>query len=237
MGYNGNENYCYQVISIYGNEGGNSLESRAIKIYAPMNKKIALKVIPGHFATSSSHINLYIDLTTMKSRQSEATEAARVMAAQYKNNVIVDTIVCLDGCEVIGAFLAQELTNAGIHSMNAHQTIYIIEPVYNTSGQMIFQENIQPFIYNKNVLLLAASATTGDTLKKSLSCIRYYGGKTQGISAIFSAVDKVDEVQVYSIFKPKDLPGYKSYYIGECPLCAENQRLEAIVNGNGYMKL
>lgn len=213
------------------------MESRSIKIYAPMNKKIAMKVIPGHFATSNSHINQYIDLTTMKSRMNEAAEAARVMAKQYVNSTIVDTIVCLDGCEVIGAFLAQELSSAGIGSMNMHQTIYVIAPEFNTNGQMIFRENNLPAVYSKNILLLAASATTGDTLKRSLDCILYYGGIIQGVSAIFSAVEKIDNVTVHSIFKAKDMPDYKSYAIGECPMCKAKQRLEAIVNGYGYMKL
>jgi orotate phosphoribosyltransferase len=213
------------------------MESRATKIYAPMNKKIALKVIPGHFATSNSHINLYIDLTTMKTRQNEAAEAARVMAKQYLNSTVVDTIVCLDECEVIGAFMAQELSIAGIRSMNAHQTIYIISPEYNTNGQMIFRENNQSAVYGKHILLLAASATTGDTLRRSLDCIHYYGGLIEGVSAIFSAVDFVDNVAVNSIFKTKDLPDYKSYTIGECPMCKAKHRLEAIVNGYGYMKL
>ncbi|HWT27648.1 MAG TPA: orotate phosphoribosyltransferase [Mobilitalea sp.] len=213
------------------------MESRAIKIYAPMNKKIALKVIPGHFATSNSHINQYIDLTTMKSRQNEAAEAARVLAKQYITSTVVDTIVCLEGCEVIGAYLANELTTAGILSMNAHQTVYIITPVFNTNGQMIFRENNQSAVYNKHIVLLAGSATTGDTLKKSIDCIKYYGGQVVGISAIFSAVDKVDTYPVNSIFKKKDLPDYMSYAIDECPMCNAKQRLEAIVNGYGYMKL
>lgn len=213
------------------------MESRANKIYAPKNKKISLKIIPGHFATSHSHINLYIDLTTTKTRLSEASETAREMAMYYVNNVVVDTIVCLDECEVIGAFLAQELTKAGIRSMNAHQTMYIISPEFNTNGQMIFRENNQSAVYGKNILLLVASATTGDTIRRSLDCIRYYGGEVRGISAIFSAVDKIDELPVYSIFKTKDLPDYKSYHINECPMCMAKQRLEAIVNGYGYMKL
>ncbi len=213
------------------------MERRATKIYAPMNKRISLKVIPGHFATSNSHINLYIDLTTMKTRQKEAAEAARIMAKQYIVSTLVDTIVCLDGCEVIGAFLAQELSLSGIMSMNAHQTIYVTSPEYNTNGQMIFRENLQPLIYGKNIILLAGSTTTGDTLRKSIACIKYYGGIMQGISSIFSAVDKVEDFIVHSIFKPKDLPDYASYDVNECPLCDAEQRLEAIVNGNGYMKL
>lgn len=213
------------------------MESRAIKIYAPMNKKIALKVIPGHFATNNSHINQYIDLTTMKSRQSEAAEAARVLAKQYVNSTVVDTIVCLEGCEVIGAYFAQELSGAGIMSMNAHQTIYIITPVFNTNGQMIFRDNNQSAVFNKHIVLLAGSATTGDTLKRSIDCIKYYGGIVEGISAIFSAVEKVEDIAVHSIFKAKDIPDYRSYAIGECPMCNSKQRLEAIVNGYGYAKL
>ncbi len=213
------------------------MESRAIKIYAPKNKKISLKVIPGHFATSHSHINLYIDLTSAKTRLSEASETARVLSMQYVNTTVIDTIVCLEGCEVIGAFLAQELTKAGIRSMNAHQTIYIISPEFNTHGQMIFRENYQPAIYGKQILLLVGSATTGDTIRRSMEGIRYYGGTVNGISAVFSAVDSIDDIPVQSIYKTKDLPDYQSYEINDCPLCKEKQRLEAIVNGYGYMKL
>ena len=213
------------------------MESRAIKILAPTNKKVSLKVMPGHFATNNSHINLYIDLTTTKTRSSEAMEVARLMAKQYVNSVLIDTIVCLDGCEVVGAYLAQELTKAGIRSMNYHQTIYIIAPEFNTNGQMIFRENTQPAVYGKHILLLVASATTGDTIKKSLECIKYYGGITEGISAIFSAVDRIEDIPINSIFNAKHLPDYNSYSINDCPMCRSKQKLEAIVNGYGYMKL
>ncbi|NLL01309.1 MAG: orotate phosphoribosyltransferase [Clostridiales bacterium] len=213
------------------------MEGRSIKIFAPASKKVSLKVIPGHFATSHSHINLYINLTSTKSRLSEAAEAARVMSMQYVNNVVIDTIVCLDNCEVIGGFLAQELTAAGIRSMNMHKTMYIISPEYNTNGQMIFRDCNQGAIFNKKVLLLVASVTTGDTIRRSLECIKYYGGDVNGISAIFSAVDDVEGMKVNSIFRKKDLPDYQSYIINECPLCKNGQKLDAIVNGYGYMRL
>lgn len=213
------------------------MESRSIKIYSPKSKKIFLKVIPGHFATSHSHINLYIDLTAAKTRFNEAYETAKVLAAQYMNTVVIDTIICMEGCEVIGAFLAEELTRAGIRSMNKHQSIYIISPEFNTNAQMIFRENLQPLIYGKKVLLLVASVTTGDTIRRNLDGIKYYGGEISGISAVFSAVDAIEGTPVYSIFRAKDLPDYKSYDISSCPLCESKQRLEAIVNGYGYMKL
>ncbi len=213
------------------------MEEKAKKIISPVNRKISLKVISGHFATSNSHVNLYIDLTTMKARQNEAMEAAKFLAKQYVVNTLVDTIVCLDGCEVIGAFLAQELSLAGIMSMNAHQTIYIITPEFNTHGQMMFRQNVQPLISGKNILLLTGSVTTGDTLKRSIECINYYGGIMQGISSIFSAVDKVEEFKVHSIFKSKDLPDYSSFSVNDCPMCKEKHHLEAIVDGLGYLKL
>lgn len=213
------------------------MEQRSIKLYAPDNKKISLKVIPGHFATSNSHINLYIDLTAAKTRLSDAMEAARVMARQYLNNVIIDTIVCLDNCEVIGGFLAKELTDAGIMSQNMHKTMYIVSPEFNTNGQMIFRDCNQGAIFNKNILLLVASVTTGDTIRRSLECIRYYGGRVTGISAIFSAVEEVEGMKVNCIFRKSDLPDYQSYKINECPLCNVGQKLDAIVNGYGYMRL
>lgn len=213
------------------------MERKAIKILSPVNRKISLKVVSGHFATSNSHVNLYIDLTTMKTRQSEAQEAAKHLAKQYVLNTLVDTIVCLDGCDIIGAFLAQELSDAGIMSMNAHHTIYIITPEFNTHGQMIFKENFQPLVSGKNILLLTGSTTTGDTLRKSMECIQYYGGTMQGISSIFSAVDTIDDMEIHSIFKSQDLPDYISFTVNECPLCKDKVHLEAIVDGNGYMKL
>lgn len=212
------------------------MENRAIKIYSPMNNKVSMKIIPGHFATGYSHINLYIDMTSMKTRLNEAIEAAKTMMLQNDSDMIIDTIVCMDGCEVIGGYLAQELSNAGILSMNAHKTIYIISPEYN-NGQLIFRENNRPAILGKHILLLVASVTTGNTVRKSLECIQYYGGKIQVIHAIFSAVDKIEGLRINSLFKAKDLPEYKNYNINDCPFCKADQKLEAIVNGYGYTLL
>lgn len=213
------------------------MEDRVMKIYAPRNQKVVLRVMKGHFATCNSHVNMYIDLTTMKTRLNEATEAAEIIAKQYTKSTVVDTIVCLDGCEVIGAALAYHLSKAGTLSMNIHETIYIITPEYNTNGQMIFRDNIQPAVFGKHVLLLVASATTGDTIRRSLDCVQYYGGIVEGINAIFSAVDEIDGKVVHSIFKKKDIPEYNSYKISECPNCQAKQKLDAMVDSYGYIKL
>ncbi len=213
------------------------MENRIIKFNASMNNNITLRVVPGHFATSYSHINYYIDMTSLKTRQKEAAEVAKSISRSYGDAVVIDTIVCMDGCEVIGAFLAQELSSAGILNMNAHKTIYIISPEYNSNGQMIFRTNNQPALLGKHVLLLVASVTTGSTVRKSLESIQYYGGKIQGIASIFSVLDKIENVTVNTIFKEKDIPGYKNYAIGDCPFCKTGQKVEAIVNGHGYVKL
>ena len=116
------------------------IKNKIVKYYARKDSNIALKVIPGHFVTNHSHLNYYLDMTTMKTRQNEAERIAIAMKDYY--NVMdkpIDTIVCLDGCEVIGAFLASELSRAGVLSTNAHKTIYVVTPEFNSNGQMIFR--------------------------------------------------------------------------------------------------
>ena len=89
------------------------------------NKNVFLRVTKGHFATMHSHINYYIDVTTQKTRLSEARAVAKEMVSAYRANTIVDTILCLDGTEVIGACVANELTQDNFVNLNAHQTIYV----------------------------------------------------------------------------------------------------------------
>ena len=100
-----------------------------IKIHSKSHPNIELKAIHGHFVTPSSHINYFLDMTTMKTRLSEASTAAKELSRQIMLSTVVDTIVCIDGCEIIGAFLAEELTRAGVYSRNAHQTIYIVPSI------------------------------------------------------------------------------------------------------------
>ena len=52
------------------------LLDREYKIPSKYNSKISLKVVPGHFATSQSHINFYMDMTTLKVRHCDAAEVA-----------------------------------------------------------------------------------------------------------------------------------------------------------------
>lgn len=213
------------------------MESRTIRINSKYSSKIALKIIPGHFATTHSHINYYIDMTTLKIRQSEAGEVAKNLAGRYSSNTIIDTIVCMDGTEVIGAYLADFLTQNGILSLNAHNTMYIISPEYNNDGQIIFRDNNQLSIQGKNVLILMASATTGKTIERCIDCIQYYGGRIAGIAAVFSAIKKVAGCPVESVFDTSDIPDYQTFAPHDCPYCRAQQKLDAIVNSYGYSKV
>ena len=212
------------------------MEERTLKIPSQSDSSVFLRVIPGHFATNHSHINHYIDMTTLRARKREAEGAARVLAEKYTMTTIVDTIVCMDGCEVIGGFLAQELQKSGIMSVNQHQTIYVIAPEANQQGQLIFRDNTQFMIRDKNVLLLFANATTGQTVERSLECVSYYGGRVSGIAALFSAISKANGIPVNALFSQKDLPGYQSYPFNQCPLCKKGEKIDAIVNSFGYSK-
>ena len=198
---------------------------------------VPLRVARGHFATNHSHINYYIDITYQKTRLSEAEDIARQLVSHFINNTPVDTILCLDGTAVIGTCVADELTKSGFRTINAHKTIYVVEPEYNANSQIIFRDNIQPMIRGKHVLVLMASVTTGFTAKRSIEAIGYYGGKVAGVAALYRAVDEVEGHPVRSIYSIKDMPDYQSYDYRECPYCKQGQPIDALVNSFGYSKL
>lgn len=208
-----------------------------LKIYSQYNNLISLTITPGHFATSSSHINYYIDMTSLKTRRNEAKAVAKALVQEYVATTIIDTIVCLDGTDIIGAYLADELTSAGILSANLHNSAYIITPEQSSTGQLIFRENYMGMINNKNILVLLATATTGKTVRTALECIEYYGGKIAGVSSIFSAAAEINGQRINTIFTTEDIPNYLTYPAGQCPLCQAGQPIDAIVNSHGYSKL
>ena len=213
------------------------MENRMVKVWSRKDRKIALKVIEGHFATPNSHISHYFDMTTLKTRANEARPVARLLAQKYSMSTLVDTIVCMDGMEVVGAYLADELTDAGIRSINVHETIYITSPEFNNAGQIMFRDNMKMMLENKNVLVLMASATTGKTLQACIESLVYYGAKIAGVSCIYSSINSIMGIEVNSVFHKQDVPHYHSYKPSECPMCKGKQKIDALVNGFGYSKL
>ena len=196
-----------------------------------------LRVARGHFATNHSHINYYIDITSQKTRLSEAKDSAYQLVSNFIQDTPVDTILCLDGTAVLGTCVAEELTKSGFRTINQHQTIYVVEPEYNANSQIIFRDNIKPMIKDKTVLILMASVSTGYTAKRSIEAIGYYGGRVTGVAAIYRAVDEVAGYPVRSIYSIADIPDYESYDYRECPYCKAGQKLDALVNSFGYSAL
>ena len=158
--------------------------------------ELFLRVAKGHFATSHSHINYYIDVTTQKSRLSEAKAVAKELVNAYQHSTIVDTVLCLDGTQVIGTCLANELTKDGFTNMNAHKTIYVVTPEYTSGSQIILRDNLAPMVKGKHVLILAASITTGYTIQAAVEAVNYYGGIVAGLSAIFATTHELSLIHI-----------------------------------------
>ena len=210
--------------------------NHSMKIKTKHNN-LFLRVSKGHFATSHSHINYYIDVTTQKTRLSEASTVAKKLVSYYTTNTIVDTVLCLDGTQVIGTCLADELTRGNYINLNAHQTIYVITPEHTTGSQLFFRDNIVPMIKGKNVLILAGSVATGYTAQAAVEAIKYYGGTVAGICAIFATMETCAGYPVRSVFNPQDLPGYMSCPSHECPMCKRGEKIDALVNHYGFSKI
>lgn len=210
------------------------------KIQSSQYPEINLCVVRGHFVTPHSHINYYIDMTAMRSKQNVAAKVANAIAEQYVTTTCIDTILCMDKTEVIGAYLAEYLTEKGIMSINMDKTINICTPEFNNDYngcQIVFRDNVQPMIRGKHVLVLLGTATTGKTLSSAINVIKYYGGEIAGISAIFSAAESVDGIPINALFTHKDIADYKVSDPSHCEMCERNQKVDALVNGFGYTQL
>ena len=196
-----------------------------------------LRVAKGHFATSHSHMNYYVDVTVQKSRLSEASAVAKELSTYYKKSTVVDTILCLDETQVIGTCMATELTSGEMMNMNAHQTIYVVTPEHTSGRQIIFRDGLASMIQGKHVLILAASVNTGYTAKAAIEAVRYYGGIVVGIASIFATASSCLEIPVHSVFNPNDLEGYVITPSHECPMCKRGEKIDALVNNFGFSKL
>lgn len=213
------------------------MDERFVDLRSTKNPKARIKMLSGHFATKNSHVNNYIDMSTVKTRHNNARETARTLAEEYKMNTMIDTIVCLKNTEVIGAFMAEALADSSNMSMSAGNNISVVTPEFDFTGQILFRENSQRMIENKQVLILTDSMATGTLTMQAIESVLYYRGRVCGICAVFSAISKVAGVEVKTIFTSSDLPDYHVYSAHKCPICDAGIRLDGIVNSFGYAKL
>ncbi|MBO5046288.1 MAG: orotate phosphoribosyltransferase [Clostridia bacterium] len=208
------------------------MEGRAFELKAKRSGVVSVRVIPGHFATKHSHVNYCIDMTTIKSELKMAREAARLFAESWSNTPI-DTIITLERTKMIGAFLARDLSHSGL---NMNQDIAVITPEI-TNEKMLLRDNFIPYVKDRRVLLLTASASTGMTIASVVEGIRYYGGEAVGAATIFGASLSRISVPYVKLFDSDDIDGYLSCSATNCPLCKAGVKVDALVNSYGYSKI
>lgn len=201
------------------------------------NPDVILRAIPGHFITPHAHSNYYLDMTAIKSRTHESRAAAAELAKKIPPTTVVDTIVCMEGTQVIGAYLADELTKSGFVNVNSYQAINVITTELSSAGQYVVRDNLKPMFEGKNVIILVATAATGQTIAKTAEAIKYYGAKVRGICSVFSVGTTCFGKPIYSLFSVKDLPDYRNTPADECPMCKNGQAVDALANPFGYSKL
>ena len=80
------------------------MEERLQTIQSIKNKKVQIGIIPGHFATNHSHVNYYVDMTSIKTSLKMAKEAAHELGSTYANTNI-ETIICLEAQRYSAVFL------------------------------------------------------------------------------------------------------------------------------------
>lgn len=208
------------------------MEERAFQLIARRSGEVAIRVIPGHFATKHSHVSHCIDMTQVKSEFKMARAAARLFAENFCNTP-VDTVITLERMKMVGAFLARDLSHAGI---NLNQDIAVITPEI-TDNKMLLRDNFIPYVENRHVLLLTASATTGMTVLSALEGIRYYGGEAVGAATVFGGDFQGVDVPVVRLFGSEDIHDYRSFAPVDCPLCKSGVKVDALVNSYGYSKI
>ena len=198
---------------------------------------IPLRIAKGHFATNRCHVNYYVDMTYTKHRLAEAHEAARELVRKMDKSSPIDSILCLEGTEVLGTCIAEELIQDGIRITNEHGTIYVVTPELTSSNQIIFRSNTAHLIRNRHVLILAASIATGAMVLDAVNAVKYYGGMPEGICAIFSAGKRCADIPITTIFSSDILEDFMSAPPADCPLCKAGVRLDALVNSYGISGL
>ena len=210
---------------------------QAQKIKSKRDPQLEVNVYQGHIATKNCHTSHYIDITSMKHEHVMAREAAMAIAARYSYFTQIDTIVCIDGSEVIGAFLAYHLTEKGNWYLNAKKNIGVVPTEFDAEDKLVFRDNLTYMIDGKNVLLLISTVKSGKTIARVLEALKGYGAVVQGIATVFSTTEELEGIPVYSLFTREDLPDYVYASAEECPMCAEGKKIDAIANSYGISKL
>lgn len=199
--------------------------------------EVYLHIYKGHYATAHSHMNYYIDITASKSSMRQAKSIAKNLAETVKYSAHVDTILCLDGTEVIGAFLAREICRPDRFNISDNTDVYVLSPELTSDGRLIFRDNTAPLLKGKDVLILAASVVSGKTAQNAIEAVQYYKGNPTEIAAVFATMQTCGGIPVRSVFDPADLPDYFYSSTAKCPMCAQGEKINALINSYGCSAL
>lgn len=213
------------------------MDERLIDLRSKKNPKARIKIMQGHFATQNSHVNTYIDMSTIKTRHNNARETAYTLANEYMTNTMVDTIVCLKNMQVVGSFMAERLADGNNMSLSSGNNISVVTPEFDATGQIFFRDSNERMISGKHVLILTDSMSTGQMARQAIESVLYYGGTVCGICSVFSSISRVAGMDVKTIFTSSDLPSYHAYNPHECPMCKKEQKIDGLINAFGYTKL
>ena len=214
------------------------MQSQYFRVKHEKNSSITIKLLQGHFATSSVHTNHYLDMSELKYNARIARDVAKELASPYLSNTLVDTIVCVERTAVIGAYLAQELARTGFTALNGDSSnIHVVTPMQNINAKLTFHTSMLEWITNRNVILLIPSVSSGRTIDRAKECVTYYSGQVVGISALFMALPNAMEKEVNALFTSDDISGYRVFNAGNCEMCKAGQGLSALVSSEGYTRI
>ncbi len=210
------------------------MTGKSFSISLPRNLAISMNVVPGHFTTNNFHLSHYLDLDNLKTSSSLARKVAKELSFPYLATTLIDTIVCMEGTELIGAYLAEELTQKGTTAINQGREVFVVKPMNNVNRQLTFQSNLQKLITEQRVLLLVTSISSGSTLKSAQEVLNYYGANLVGVSSLFNAMPDSQEQDINTLFTQDDVSNYRMYKASDCELCKAGRKLDAIIIQGGY---
>lgn len=207
-------------------------------ITAKNDERVFIHAMPGHFISASSHLNYYVGTSDIKHNHDVSVDAAMLLARYYiERNINVDTVLCLYETQALGAYLAHELSRPNMLNPNPGNKVYVLGSEYDSSGNLIFRDNLKKLISGRDVVILISCITSGKTVARAMESVSYYGGRVTGVSSIFSATERVEGIEVDTIFTKEDVPGYEAYSPHDCPHCRNGEKVDAIANGYGYSLL
>lgn len=214
------------------------MEKPIYTITSHRDERVFVHAMPGHFISASSHLNYYIGTSDIKHNHDVSVDAAMLMAQYYvERNINVDTVLCLYETQALGAYLAHELSRPNMLNPNPDNVVYVLGPEYDAAGNIIFRDNLKKLVNGRDVVILISCITSGKTVQRAMESVQYYGGKVAGVTSIFSATDRIDGMEVNTIFTREDIPGYEAYAPHDCPHCKAGEKVDAIANGYGYSLL